>query len=310
MFAKKLDLNLLPIACALFEYRSVSRAAERLGMSQPAVSRALQRMRGMLNDPLFVKSRRGVEPTTKAFAMVSCARDVLNRVQTGLFGKSDFLPGTYDGKFSIATTEAAESWLWPEIFKRLRQLAPRSSCRLLRIPTANIPLELENGGVDLAVGFFPKLHGNNLFQQGLLKVQPICLIRADHPIRGKKLTVKQFRKLDHIIVDAIGRNWMVDHVLAQYKIRRKVVLFTTGYACLVPIISNSDLVVTIPRALGIRLASAMPTVRVIEPPVIIPPVLVTQFWHRKFHADVRNKWLRGVVKGVTAIQHEGATKLR
>ena len=110
--------------------------------------------------------------------------------------------------------------------------------------------------------------------------------------------------MEHIIVEAIGRNFMVDHVLAQSKIRRKVALITSGYACLVPIIANSDIVVTIPRAFATRVAANTPSVRMIEPPVNIPPVLVTQFWHRKFHNDARNQWLRRLVKDVVATQHE------
>jgi DNA-binding transcriptional LysR family regulator len=306
MLARKLDLNLLPIACMLFEQRSVSRAAEKLGLSQPAVSRALQRMREMLKDPLFVKSRQGVEPTAKAFELVACARDVLARVQTGLFATSEFNPGKYEGKFSISTTEAAEFWLWPEIFKRARALAPRATFRLLRLATGVIPHQLENGEIDLALGFLPRLHGNNLFQQGVLKIRPICLIRADHPIRGKKLTIKQFQRLDHIIVEAVGRNLMVDQVLAKYKIHRKVALYTTGYACLAPIIANSDLVVTVSRALGTRIAATNAGLRVVELPVSIPTALVAQYWHRKYHNDIRNQWLRGVVKDVISIQHEDA----
>ena len=299
---KKLDLNLLPIARVLLEERSESRAAEKLGMSQPAVSRALKRMREMLGDPLFVKSQRGVEPTAKGLALVACARDVLSKVQTGLFAQLDFNPATYDGIFTISTTEAAEFWLWPEIFSRFRKLSPHSSSRLLRLPTTNIPRELENGGIDLTFGFFPTLHGNNLFQQGILRVRPICLLRANHPIRGKKLTMKQFERLEHIIVQAIGRNLVVDHALAHHKIHRRVALITSGYACLAPIISNSDLVVTVPLGLGLRLAATSPNLRVIEPPIAIPPVLVAQYWHRKFNNDVRSQWLRGIVREVVAAQ--------
>jgi DNA-binding transcriptional LysR family regulator len=298
----KLDLNLLPIARVLFEERSESRAAEKLGMSQPAVSRALKRMREMLGDPLFVKSRRGVEPTAKGLALVACAREVLTKVQSGLFARLDFNPSTYDGMFILSTTEAAEFWLWPEIFTRVRKLAPHSTCRLLRLPASNIPRELENGGIDLTLGFFPTLHGNNLFQQGVLRVRPVCLLRADHPIRGKKLTMKQFEKLEHIVVQAIGRNLVVDHALAQHKIRRKVALITAGYACLAPIIAQSDLLTTVPLGLGLRMAASSPNLKVMEPPIDIPPVLVAQYWHRKFHNDIRNQWLRGVVREVVSSQ--------
>lgn len=236
--------------------------------------------------------------------LVASARELLSKVEKGLFARPDFDPATYEGRFTVATTEAAESWLWPEAFRRLRQISPHSTYRLLRIPTNNIPEELENGSIDLALGFFAGLHGNNLVRQGILRIRPICMIRADHPIRGKRLTVKQFQTLEHIIVEAIGRNLTVDQTLAEHKIHRKVALYTSGYACLAPIISNTDLVVTIPRALGMRLAATIPQLRVIEPPVQIPPVLVTQYWHRKLHNDARNSWLRNVLKETISEQHE------
>jgi DNA-binding transcriptional LysR family regulator len=305
MPVKKLDLNILPIARALFEEHSVSRAAEKLGMSQPAVSRALSRMRETFGDPLFVKSRRGVEPTAKALVLVQCARAVLSKVQTDLFAQLDFNPATYDGVFSISTTEAAEFWIWPKIISRLRQLSPYSQYRLLRLSTSSIPHELENGRNDLALGFFPTLHGgNNLIHQGVLRVRPICLLRADHPIRGKKLTMKQFQRLEHIVVDSPDRNLVVDHALAHHKVRRKIALVASGYACLVPIISTSDLVVTVSLGLGARLAATAPNLRMIEPPIDFPPVLVAQYWHRRFHKDVRSQWLRSVVRQVLADQPE------
>lgn len=304
MTRTKLDLNLLPVACVLFEQRSVSRAAEKLGISQPAVSRALKRMRDSLGDPLFVKSREGVEPTAKAILLVACARDVLARVQDGLFASPEFSPATYDGKFFISSTEAAEYFLWPDIFSRLRKLAPKATYRLLRLSPASIPRELESGGVDLCLGYFPTLHGSNLVQQGLVHVRPTCLLRADHPIRGRKLTLKQFSELGHVVVDAIGRNLLFEQVLAEKKIQRKVVLTTSGYASLLPIISTSDLVVTVPRGLGKRLAEVSPVVKTIEPPVGVPSALVAQYWHRKYHNNARNQWLRSAVKAALAAHED------
>lgn len=304
MSRAKLDLNLLPVACVLFEQRSVSRAAEKLGMSQPAVSRALKRMRESLGDPLFIKSRGGVEPTAKAVTLVSCAREVLTRVQKNLFASPEFSPATYDGKFSISSTEAAEYFLWPEMFVRLRRLAPKASYRLLRLAPSSIPRELESGGIDLCIGFFPTLNGSNLLQQGVLRVRPICLLRADHPIRGRKLTLKQFSELGHVVVDAIGKNLLFEQALAEKKIQRKVVLTTQGYASLLPIISTSDLVVTVPAGLGQRLAATSPGVRTIEPPFGFPSALVAQYWHRKYHNNVRNQWLRSAVKEVLAAHQD------
>jgi DNA-binding transcriptional LysR family regulator len=142
--------------------------------------------------------------------------------------------------------------------------------------------------------------GNNLFHQGVLRVKPTCLLRADHPIRRRKLTVKQFETLEHIVVDSHDRNLVVEHALAHHKIRRKVALLVSGYACLAPIIANSDLIATVSLGLGRHLAANTPNLRIIEPPFDFPPVLVALYWHRTFHNDVRNQWLRGAIRQALA----------
>lgn len=306
----KFDLNLLPIVCTLYEERSVSRAAAKLGKSQPTISRSLKRMRETFGDPLFVKSGRGVQPTAKAVVLVASAREIMSRLQGDIFASSEFNPTAYDGKFTVATTEAAEYWLWPHAFSRLRQLSPYSTLELVRMPTSSIPVELENGSIDLALGFFAGLCGNNVMRQGILRIRPICMLRADHPFRGKKLSIKQFQSVEHIVVDAIGRNLTVDRILVQNKINRKVALIVSGYASLAPIISSSNLIVTLPRALGMRMAAATPGLKVMEPPVRIPPVIVAQYWHRKLQNEARNQWLRNTLKGIISQQHEAPERLK
>jgi DNA-binding transcriptional LysR family regulator len=295
---RKLDLNLLPIAAALFEERSVSRAAEKLGISQPAASRALQRLRRMVGDPLFVKSRRGVEPTPKAVALAACAREILSKVEAGLLAQPEFHPANYRGTFSISTSEGAEFWLWPEIFRRLKKISPHSTYRLLRIPVANLARQLESGEVDLTVGFFPMLHGSNLIQQGLLKMKSVCLLRADHRVRKAKLTRSQFEKLEHVVVDGASRNLVIDHAISTHHLRRKVALVISGYSSLASILASSDLIATVPLPMGVQLVENAHNLRMIQPPVDFPGILIAQYWEGRFNDDPRNQWLRAVVKEV------------
>ena len=298
MSHKKFDLNLLPVVSVLLEERSVTKAAEKLGITQSGVSRALNRLRETFDDPLFIKSRLGVEPTAKALHLAAAVRSLLTQVETRLFSSMSFDAATYDGTFSITSTEAAEFWFWPKIFGRLRQLSPRSSYRLLRLSTREIPRELKNGGIDLCVGFFPKLHGTNLMQQGVVSVPPICLLRADHPIHGHKLTIKQFLELEHALVEASGGNILVDHVLGHKRLHRRVVLYTTGYSALPSLIANSDLVAIIPLSLGTHFVASTPNLKLMKPPLEFPCAYVRQYWHRKFHEAPKIKWLRGIIKRI------------
>ena len=142
------------------------------------------------------------------------------------------------------------------------------------------------------------MHGNNLFQQGVISVAPVCLLRADHPIQGHMLTLKQFLELEHVLAEGGGGIISVDHILGQRGLSRKVVLFTRGFSALPSIIENSDLVAVVSLSLGTHFVATWPNLKLMTPPLNFPYAHVTQYWHRKFHDDPKNKWLRGIIKGI------------
>lgn len=291
----KFDLNLLPVIIALMEQASVSGAARQLGMSQPAVSAALSRLRKTFADPLFVRTARGMEPTPRTLALIAPARMALGIVNNEMLHNANFDPARSDKKFTLALTDIGEMVFLPKILGQLRLEAPQTSVRSVTMPVAQIERGLELGEIDLAVGYFPDLKGNNFFQQRLFSHHFVCLLRATHPIKGNKLTPKQFMELEHAVVSAEGRSQEVfERYLLKQGIRRKVVLNTPHFMSIPAIISKSDLVATVPLAVGTWFAASAP-IRMVRPPFDIPTFDLRQHWHRRFNADPQSKWLRALV---------------
>lgn len=290
------DLNLLPIAVALYEERSATLAARRLGMSQSAVSKALARLRTALGDQLFIKTARGMEPTARATSLVGPARDVLERVQWNVLSGNTFDPAVTDTTFTCAFSEVSELLFLPKLMKRLRTLAPHASIISLLPSVEELQDALESGEIDLAIGIYPEIRKHNFFQQRLLVSDVACLLRANHPIRGDRLSVHQYLDLDHVVVRAGHTSRIVEQVFRTEKLRRNIALVISHYLSLPEIITHTDLVASVARPLADYFSRTNTNVKVVTAPPEIPQLELQQLWHRKFHDDPKNKWLRGIVK--------------
>ena len=225
-----LDLNLIPYLVAIEDTRNVSRAAEQLGVSQPRVSTALGRLREYFSDPLFVRTSRGMEPTPRALALVPVARDALNRIERGLLDTQHFDPAVTTDTFAIALSDVGEIVFLPRLLQTLASVAPQANLRSVSLKHDQVERALESGDIDLAIGYFPDLAGNNFFQQRLFSHRFICLMRRDHPCASGPLTLAQYVEYGHAVVRAEGRSQEVlENFLDKKRIRRRAVLETPHF---------------------------------------------------------------------------------
>lgn len=293
---KDFDLNLLRIVVALYDAGSVGRAAQALGMSQPAVSAALARLRKSFGEPLFVRTARGMSPTARAHALAASARDVLSRVAADVLSETSFDPGTTTTTFTFALSDVGEMVFLPKIVERLQRQAPGASIRSMSLPPAQLEQVLESGEADLAIGYFPDLKSSAFFQQRLFTHRFVCLLRADHPIRGHRLKLEQFLALGHAVVRAEGRSQEIfEKYLERKKIVRRIALLTPHFMSIPTIIGKSDLVVTLPHAIGLFFSQTGANVKIVKPPLPIPRIDLKQHWHRNAHHDPKHKWLRRLI---------------
>jgi DNA-binding transcriptional LysR family regulator len=293
---RSFDLNLLPVLLSIHEHGSVSLAAQHLGMSQSAVSTALAKLRLKYSDPLFHRVGHGMKPTVRTRALIGPLREAMARVTTSLVADAEFNARTTERTFTFAMSDVGEMVFMPKILRRVRQVAPRARVRSVAASAAQIERGLENGDIDLAVGYFPDLREKSFLEKHLFFHHFVCLLRANHPITASTLTLAQFLSLEHAVVYGAGRtNEIFERYLRARKIHRRVVLETPHFMSIPHVIARSDLIVTVPHVVGMFVKDVHMNIRIAQPPMRTPKIDLKMHWHRNFQRDPKNKWLRELV---------------
>ena len=286
-----LDANLLQLFVLLYSTRSVTRAAEQLDLAQPTVSIWLSKLRQQLNDPLFVRTPTGMQPTPVADELIATAREALESLRRLSSWESRFEPATADRRFCICMSDVAHITLLPQILAHVRSVAPGVRLEAGRIDKQTAHM-LESGEADLAMGLLPEL-GAGFYQQSLFTQDWVCLASPHHPRIGDELSLSAYQQEAHIdIVPGTGHR-LLDAALESKHINRRVVLELPGYLGLTVILATTDLLVTMPRQMGEMLAR-IGGLRVFPCPFPIPTFTVKQHWHTRYHHDAGNRWLRGL----------------
>jgi DNA-binding transcriptional LysR family regulator len=286
------DLNLLPIVIALYDELSVSRAARSLGMSQPAVSKALRRLRESFDDPLFVRGPSGIVPTPRAHAIVRAARPHLQHLQEDLLKGERFDPATSTRPMVLGLSDIAEMAFLPSILDHFRVHAPKAAVRSVTVPDVELAEGLEKGDVDVAAGYFPALAQRNFRQRRLSKHGFACIMRAGHPLWKKRLTVAAYLAADHIAIRREGRSQeLLERFIERRRMRRKIALYTSNVLSVPFIVMDTQLVATLPYAVVTRFASLTSQVAAALLPFDLTYDLKLH-WHRRVDNEPRSIWLR------------------
>ncbi len=292
----KLDLNLLRVAVAMLDAGGVSQAAKVLGISQPSVSESLAKLRHHFDDALFVRAGKGMSPTPRGAEIASAAREVLLQVEQKLGPRVPFDPRQAHRPFTFAMSDVGEMVFLPKLSQTLAKASPETPVRSVSMPPPQLTKAMEDGDVDLAVGYFPDLKGSDFFQKRLFTHHFLCLLRSDHPFRGEALTLAQFLDLPHAVVLSEGRSQeILEGHLKELGLVRRVAIYTPHFLSIPALIAHSDMVVTVPHAMGIAYGRPEFGLRVMHLPFASPRIQLRQHWHMKFHKDARNVWLRGIV---------------
>src|SRR6185437_4645846 len=293
---RSFDLNLVPVLIRIYEHGSVSAAAAQLGMSQSAVSGALAKLRQIYNDPLFHRIGHGMQPTARMHALIDPLRESLLRVEGTLSTEQVFNPATTSATFTFAMSDLGEMVFMPKILRHIRSLAPGASVRSVAASAAHIERGLETGEIDLAVGYFPDLRDKAFMEKHLFFHHFVCLLRANHPITATTLSLAQFLSVEHAVVSGAGRTYEIfERYLKAKKIQRRVALETPHFMSIPFVISQSDLIVTVPHAVGVFGKGVQMNIRIAQPPMRTPGIDLKMHWHRNFQRDPKSRWLREVV---------------
>ena len=294
MDLRNADLNLITIFDALLRNRSVTLAGAELGLSQPAMSYALAKMRRTFNDPLFFRVGNEMEPTALAAELATPLREVVDRLRTDVFGRESFDPRTTSRAFLYCMTDIAESYFMPGLMRELQRLGARVTLRTALLSPAALKAGLASGEVDFVVGIFPDLDGPDHYQHALYDSSFVCVARGDNPFVKGKLTLKRFIDTPQVAVSAPARSQQIlEEALKQLDIRQTVLLRVQNFLALIEIVTKTDLIAVVPFEAAETLQK-IGRLKVYPLPFPTPGFTVRQYWHRRYNNDPANRWLRGV----------------
>lgn len=298
----KIDLHLIKVLHTVLSERSVSRAAVRLGMYQPAVSSALKRLRELSGDPLLVRSGSHMVPTEAGLRMLEPAAHILRSAETLFSDARGFDPATSEHTFSMAASDYLDPLFLPQLVARLKQLAPLCPIEIHSLSgKTDYRHQLAQGEVDVVIGNWPQppqdLHLGRLFGD-----EVVCLIGQHHPaVRRGWASVQDWLDAEHVApmpTHPGARGVIDDHLAAQGLVRR--ISTRCAHFSLIPgMVAASLLVLTTGRQYCERFVSELP-VAIVEPPVAFPRMMYYQLWHPRTHQSSAGRWLREQIKSVAA----------
>src|SRR3954471_4290279 len=283
-----LDLNLLRVFDAVLHEGTVTAAAGRLELTQPAVSNALARLRALLGDPLFVRTASGMEPTPFARGVAEPVRQALALLDSALAHGPGFDPATATRAFRFYMSDLGQIEFLPPLIERIQKQAPGVRLEAVALEVEDIAAALAAGSLDLAVGVLPAL-GAPVRRRALFRDPYLCLMRADHPI--KSLTKKKFSEASHALVSYRGGHRVIEEALERAGLARKIALRVPHFTVVPMVLERTDLILTLPARVA-RVFERRGKLKALPPPVSIPPAEVAVHWHERFEADPGNRWLR------------------
>lgn len=297
MNLRTLDLNLLTVFDAIYRMRNISRAAEQLHMSQPAVSNALSRLRDSLNDPLFIRTAHGVEPTPRAAQLAGPIREALGLIQSTVSNQWAFRPDQAEREFRIAMSDYGESVILPLLAGRLAVEAPGVTIRCLPV-SSDLQRRLARGDVDLVIGNLD-IANEEISEELLFNEHFVTLARRDHPVIQGQLSLAQFAEMPQVRTDfpVDERQLTVDVQLAKLGRKRHLAVHAVNFQTVLVIVSQTDYIGTLPRRLVDMYVEHL-RLQTLEPPLELPTVRIRQLWHQSTDKVPAQQWLRGVVRDV------------
>jgi DNA-binding transcriptional LysR family regulator len=301
------DLNLMTAFEAMMVERHVSRAAQRVGLAQPSMSNALARLRALFDDPLFVRSPSGMQPTEKAIAIAQLISSALDSLRVAINEGGTFHPVQSTQTFRLATTDYGEMLIVPELLKRLRIQAPGT--RLLSLPFDRSTLEgqLERGQIDVGLSVLGRM-SHRVRTEKQFDERFVCVARSDHPALSSRvgidpfiaLDLQTFTQLDHVLVSRDGApSGSVDQALAAVGRNRHVVATVANFTALIHLVAKSNMVASVGERIAVQMSKLL-GLSVHALPLEVRGFTMSMAWHQMTDADAGQCWFRDLLREACA----------
>ncbi|MBU4184341.1 MAG: LysR family transcriptional regulator [Hydrogenophaga sp.] len=297
----KIDLHLIRVLYTVLTERSVSRAALRLGMYQPAVSASLKRLRELAGDPLLVRSGSGMVPTVAGLRMIEPAADILRSAEVLFSDARSFDPATAHHTFSLAASDYLDPLFLPQLVAQIKSLAPQCPIEIHPLSAdSDYRHHLAQGDFDVVIGNWP-LPPGDLHLGRLFGDEVVCLVSNQHPAVRRGWDVEAWLSAEHIAPTPThpGARGVIDDHLAAKGLVRNITARCPHFGLIPAMVAGSLLVLTTGRQYCERYTGVLP-VQVLPCPVEFPRMMYYQLWHERTHASSAGRWLREQIKGVAA----------
>ena len=293
MDIRAVDLNLLKAFDALIAERAVTRAASRIGLSQPAMSHALARLRGLFADELFVRTQSGMEPTARAREIAPLVSAAIEHIEAALNLGVGFDPAKSVGTFTAGMAEYAEVALVGKLAASFVEQAPRATLRLLPLTGVDAAEQLERGAIDVAVAHLRAMP-NAIELTTLLRDPFVAVLRQGHPLAGGPLSLEAYAAQQHVLVSPRGdTSGAIDRILVDFGLRRRIALLVATYLALPAALAGSDLIAAVPSRAARQIAG-IAEIAILPLPIDLA-VTVSMAWHRRAASEPAQAWLRSLL---------------
>lgn len=306
MSFRTFDLNLLRIFDAVMTEQNLTRAAERLATTQPAVSNALKRLRETLDDELLVRTAHGMKPTARAEELWPAVRSALSSLEAAIAPENFDVSETH-ATFRLAMADSTASLLLPRLMRAIKEEAPGVDIRMLPLTTRDPRAMLLQSDIDMAIGNFPgvvaQLSGGQssvsaIRHQRLYSSESVCIMRKDHPLASTELTVDSYCAAHHALVSFSGRaHGPADEALAAMGRQRRIALTVNQFYTVGRVVAGTDLISVVPRHL-VASTGVIESLVAKELPFALPIVHVDMLWHERDTRNPSHKWMRNHFAGI------------
>ncbi|SFV11447.1 LysR family transcriptional regulator [Pseudoduganella namucuonensis] len=288
------DLNLLRVFLAIWETNSLTVAADRLALSQPAVSHCLRRLRDLFQDPLFVRTAEGMQPTAAAIRLHGPIDRALDLINGAMQQHAGFDAASSTRRFRISMSDMSEFYFLPPLLAALQQSAPGVGLDIVQVPLHQVEGGMRSGDIDFAIGYVPGLSADCV-SQTLFHDEHVCMVRAGHPLARRALTKERLGELRYVFAssNATGHG-LIEKWFGELDIKRNIVLHSPHFTVVPEIVRGTDLAVVFPRSIAERFNRGR-AYRLLPLPFALPPIEVKLHWHQRFASDAGMAWLRETI---------------
>ncbi|MFL0810032.1 MAG: LysR family transcriptional regulator [Agarilytica sp.] len=301
MNLRSIDLNLLTIFDAIHTESSVSKAANRLCMSQSSVSNALARLRTLFNDELFVRSPNGMLPTSKADKLSAPINDILRKIEDTFCIGDEFDCLKLDRKFSLAMSDYSEQIIMPQLMAWLEANAPNVELNVVSLNEQTLARDCMEGKIDIALGSLSYLE-NGFYCQNLVKDTFVSVARKNHPVLDEAWGEERFFDLSHVSISLRGlKGTAIDSALQSHKTDRRCVLRLPNFYSILKVVSTTNYIGDAPMRL-VNMCKNDIDLEVLIPPFHVEKTLINQFWHERVNKSTEHAWFRKVIRDICAAE--------